>query len=414
MKLNKEIREEMKKRVFIMGLVGLLCINQLIPATNICVAEAKEKSEMTIGGYSYDEIYPDNSGAGAWNRLSSDEQKYEKAQIKDSIIQKLGTKLLLETIIKNPMISNIRESGNLKEGATQFMEKINAVKKLLQKNDVKNVLINEYLSLEIPAKTINDYSSMHSDDNLYENIMNLLSDEKFVENLDKDIDIYNRVNFLEGLFLSGMVYNILNSDDKIKLYNKSLQLKKQKEKSEVFSYNSDDELIETLLKDDDVIINNIKTMSAKAANPSSVSVFTPNGTQVIAFCYKENTVNSDAYVADFQRRYKLKRKVIGHGYTKNNCHAYTWIGDHRYWLNVVGSFITDGSYRAVAKGKLPQKYQKIRNNAGDHSGIVIGRGSTGNTIIQTKTGGSPIYQSDIEDEFGTTSQYIVYERNSVC
>ena len=98
----------MKKRVFIMGLTGLLCINQLIPATNICVAEAKGKSEITIGGYSYDEIYLDNSDAGAWNTLSSDEQKYEKVQIKDSIIQRLRTRSLLEAIIKNPMISNIR------------------------------------------------------------------------------------------------------------------------------------------------------------------------------------------------------------------------------------------------------------------------------------------------------------------
>lgn len=123
--------------------------------------------------------------------------------------------------------------------------------------------------------------------------------------------------------------------------------------------------------------------------------------------------NSDAYVADFQRRYD-KKKVVGHGYTKNNCHAYTWIGDHRYWLNVVGSFITDGSYRAVAKGNLPQKYQKIINDKGDHSGIVIGRGNTGKAIIETKTGGSPVYQNDIGDEFGSTSEYTVYERNSVC
>ena len=396
-----------------MGLTGLLCINQLIPATNICVAEAKGKSEITIGGYSYDEIYLDNSDAGAWNTLSSDEQKYEKVQIKDSIIQRLRTRSLLEAIIKNPMISNIRESENLKEGATQFMEKLNAGKKLLQESNVGNVLIDEYLSLEIPEKTINDYSSIHSDDNLYENIMKLLSDEEFVENLDKDIDIYNRVNFLEGLLLSDVIYNQLSSNDKIKLYNKSLQLKKQKEKSEVFSYNSDDELIETLLKDEDVIINNIKTTSAKAVNPSTVIVLTPKGNGVKAYCYKENTVNSDAYVADFQRRYD-KKKVVGHGYTKNNCHAYTWIGDHRYWLNVVGSFITDGSYRAVAKGNLPQKYQKIINNKGDHSGIVIGRGNTGKAIIETKTGGSPVYQNDIGDEFGSTSEYTVYERNSVC
>lgn len=162
-----------------------------------------------------------------------------------------------------------------------------------------------------------------------------------------------------------------------------------------------------------MIINNIKTMSAKAVNPSTVIVLTPKGNGVKAYCYKENTVNSDAYVADFQRRYD-KKKVVGHGYTKNNCHAYTWIGDHRYWLNVVGSFNTDGSYRAVAKGNLPQKYQKIINNKGDHSGIVIGRGNTGNAIIETKTGGSPVYQNDIGDEFGSTSEYTVYERNSVC
>lgn len=222
----------MMKIFFITGLTGLLCVTTFLSAANAYAKQ--EKAELTT--YS-----------------ASPEQ---------------DTKALFETVIQDPMRSDLMNTPTLEDGAVQLVDTLDAGKELLQCPDVKSVLMKEYMSLKIPEKTKNDYSPMHSTDGtLDENITKLLSDETFVKNLEKDMDVYYRVNFLEGLFASSRIYPAFSPKDKIKLYNKSLQLKNQKEKSEVYNFVSNDDLIDTLLNDDDLFIHNIRAIG-KAAEPS--------------------------------------------------------------------------------------------------------------------------------------------------
>lgn len=219
-------------------------------------AEAEKESGQEL--FDYEEVYPIDANDKIWKELGTEEMKFEKTQIKPALVEKMDTETLLEAVIRNPMVYTIENAQYLKDGVTEFLNNLSAGEELLEREDVKEEIIKEYLSLQIPEKTLNDYSKMHNSDTSLDSVITeLLKDKEFSENLDKDMEIYYRVHFLEGIILNDEIYNSLSAVEKMKIYNKSLELNKQKEKSEVFSYSPEGFLTDILLSDSDLNMSNI-------------------------------------------------------------------------------------------------------------------------------------------------------------
>ena len=215
--------------------------------------EAEKESGQEL--FDYEEVYPIDANDKIWKKLKTEEKKFKKVQIKPALVKKMDTETLLEAVIRNPMVYTIENAIYPKDGVREFLDNLSAGKKLLEREDVKEEIIKEYLSLQIPEKPLNDYSKMHNSGKSLDSVITeLLEDTEFSENVDKDMEIYHRVHFLEGIILNDEIYDSLSADEKMKIYNKSLELDEQKEKSEVFGYTSEGFFTNTLLDDSDLNI----------------------------------------------------------------------------------------------------------------------------------------------------------------
>lgn len=398
------------------GSAALMCFNQFIFVSNACAAPAPEDyfvemesvGKKRFSSADLDKLYPVNADSSKWEKLVTEEEKFGKTQIASSIAEKMSTGTLLEAVMRSPMLYTVEDADDRKSGAMAFLEKTNAGQELLGRRGAKDAIVKEYLSLEIPEETLNDYSEIDhcSSEEYNSTIMKLLADKEFSENLDQDMDAYYRTHFLEGVLLSDEIYPALSTEEKKKLYDKSLVLNEEKQKSEVFSYGAEESFTEALMADGSLAEKTALLKSAKSVTTKTVYVKTPNGTKVKATQYSDNHVNSSAYVASYQKSNKNKT-VVSPGWSRSNCHAYTWPSDKDVWMNSVGAFITDGSYVKVSAGRPTANGQKVTN--GTHSAIVINCGSQ---RIKTKMGGSPIYECDLKVDF--PGSYQVYKRNNVC
>lgn len=407
----------MKKKLFLVYSVALICFNQFINALNVCASQAvadnpvqmELDSNQKYSSIDMDSLYPIDANSPKWEKLGTEEEKFEKTQIEPAVIKRMDTDTLLEAVLRSPMLYTVENSVDRECGAMTFLDKVNAGKELLERKDVKAAILKEYLSLEIPDKTLNDYSKINncSDEDLYSTIMELLDDEEFSENLDKDIDIYYRIHFLEGAILSDDIYSALSAEEKRDLYHKSLILNAEKQKSEVFSYNEEESFTEALMADDELVENMAIPKIAQNVETTYVYVYTPRGTAVSAIKYSDNHKNSYEYVASYQKDNPTK-KVVAPGYSRSNCHAYTWPGRRDVWMNNEGAFTTDGSYKKVnSGGRATANHQKV-TTAG-HSAVVVDY-TKQNQRIRTKQGGSPVYECDLTVDF--SGKYTIYQQ--VC
>ncbi len=410
----------MRKKLFVVGSAVLMCFNQFIfvsnatasPAVGDYFVDMESAGKQKYSSVELDRLYPIDANSPKWEKLVTEEDKFAKTQIASSIVEKMDTGTLLETVMRSPMLYTVENADDRESGAMAFLKKTNAGQELLERKGAKDAIINEYLSLEIPEETLNDYSELDncSAEDYHDTIMKNLADEEFSKNLDEDIAPYYRIHFLEGALLSDEIYPKLTVEEKKKLYDKSLILNKQKKKSEVFSYCEEASFTQSLMEDVALAGKIFFPMARKGAKVkiTYIKIKTPADSEVTAEKRSNNQVNSSAYVQSFQKD-NPKKTVVHPGWSQNNCHAYTWPGRSDIWLQHPGYFLTDGSYVKEPARRPTANGQKVYDSKDQHSAIVINCGSQ---RVKTKRGGSPIYECDLKVDF--PSGYEVYKRNIVC
>lgn len=208
----------MKKRILMMGLIVLLCMNQFVNVLPVYAAQIERNREVRELFHN-EKIYSVDASDETWKELKTEKIRFEKTQIKPELVNKMDTETLLEAVIDSPMIYTIENSVDRKEGVEEFIDHLNAGKELLERKDSKDKIIKEYLSLQVPKKVWNDYSQIQEGKDLNRILRELLSNQEFSDNLEKDMDIYYRIHFLEGILLSDDIYPLLRTDEKRTLYH---------------------------------------------------------------------------------------------------------------------------------------------------------------------------------------------------
>lgn len=394
-----------------MGLIVLLCVNQFINVLHVYAAQIGINQGLKES-FDYEEIYSIDANDEEWKELKTEEKRFEKTQIKSGIVNKMDTETLLEAVIDSPMIYTIENSIDRKEGVEEFINHLDAGKELLERKDIKEEIIKEYMSLQVPKKLRNDYSKIpkgQEGKELNRILRELLSDQEFSDNLEKDMDIYYRIHFLEGVILSDEIYNLLSADEKRTLYHKSLELNEQKQFSEIFSYHPEESFTNALLDDNDLNKNTILTNSKKAKSKTydTITIYTKNGKEVTAWKFYDNHYNSPEAMSHYQDL-RPEVDVIGQGFTGNNCHAYSWPRRTDIWINKPGPYTSDGSFKKITGNRPTANKQRVINSTSSHSAFVVNY-KTEKIRIQTKDGGSPIYECDLNVDFDSGS-YDIYEK----
>lgn len=282
----------MRKELFVAYSVVLLCFGQFVNVPDACAsqtgadyyAQRESDGRRNFGSADLDGLYPIDANSPEWEELITEEERFEKTQIDSAVIKEMDTDTLLEAALRSPMLYTVEDACDSEIGAMAFLEKMNAGRELLERGDVKDAVVNKYLSLEIPEKTLNDYSEIDnpSDGDLNGAIMRLLEDEEFTKNLDRDIAPYYRTHFLEGIILSDKIYPALSVEDKKKLYDKSLVLNKQKEKSSVFSYCAEDSFTISLMEDSALVERILFPRRKGDVTAKAVDLFAPGEKEVEA------------------------------------------------------------------------------------------------------------------------------------
>jgi hypothetical protein len=116
----------MKKKAIMLCLSTLLCVNQFSTAFGVCAAQIDVVPKVTVRNA--EEIYPIDPNDKEWAKLETEEEKFDKTQINNIVIDQLTSEVLLEVIIKNPMISAIEEQETRKDGVETFVQKTNVGK----------------------------------------------------------------------------------------------------------------------------------------------------------------------------------------------------------------------------------------------------------------------------------------------
>ena len=137
----------MKKKAIMLCLSTLLCVNQFSTAFGVCAAQIDVVPKVTVRNA--EEIYPIDPNDKEWAKLETEEEKFDKTQINNTVIDQLTSEVLLEVIIKNPMISAIEEQETRKDGVETFVQKTNVGKKFLEREDAIDAVIKEYLSANL-------------------------------------------------------------------------------------------------------------------------------------------------------------------------------------------------------------------------------------------------------------------------
>lgn len=187
-----------------------------------------------------------------------------------------------------------------------------------------------------------------------------------------------------------------------------MELNEQKQFSEIFSYHPEESFTKALLRDNDFNKNTILTNRKKANKITPITIYTKNGLEVYAKKHSDNHLNSSAFMANYQKG-RPNVDVIGQGFSGNNCHAYSWPRRTDIWIDDPGPYTKDGSFKKI-KGVRPTA-NKQRILGSGHSAFVVNY-KTQQARIQTKRGGNPIYECDLNVDFDSGSYSIYQEVNT--
>ena len=162
------------------------------------------------------------------------------------------------------------------------------------------------------------------------------------------------------------------------------------------------------MRDNDLNKTTILTNRKKANKITPIKIYTKNGSVVYAEKRSDNHLNSSAFMTNYQKE-RPEVDVIGHGFSGNNCHAYSWPRRTDIWINDPDPYTKDGSFKKI-KGKRPTA-NKQRVMHSNHSAFVVNY-KTQQARIQTKRGGNPVYECDLDADFKGIDYSIYQEVNT--
>lgn len=307
--------------------------------------------------------------------LMSLEDRFKKCNISQESISGLPTEDLIKLFIDYPLNYLILVYNNPQDAVSIVVDNSEIHKELLRRDNTADIILQFYKESEIDLKNI-----------------------KRVGDSYKRIP-YSATLFLEYFLASKHATQILsNSIEEIReILNTKYQ--ERLERSDLFSYNS----IQPLLEIDESLSrmshDNSATISRSGAFLGYTTIYTPLNHQALeGNVYDELSGDEIAYIdaviaSEYSNAYMISSSSV-----KYNCHSYAWHNQsisNTVWLNRINS---SGVFQ-LQKYWINDLYCEYENLSGsdivyyadgDHSGVI-----QNNNLIVSKWGRGPLMRHNI-------------------
>jgi hypothetical protein len=154
-------------------------ILSIIPLTLIACAKQVPDSNVT-DAYNF----PVKPGTEAWQALTTHDKMTKACQIPESILQKMSTAGLVETVLNYPLLGDMKAYNSIQQGFDAVAVQFNGLPELLNRKDAGTELLARYRTVE-PAAIKDDWTLLQK--GLYaasiENIEILLAQDVILDNL---------------------------------------------------------------------------------------------------------------------------------------------------------------------------------------------------------------------------------------
>ena len=140
------------KKIFSFLFVILLSLNLSITS----FAAALPEEGYTIN-FPYE--YPVSPGDPEWYNFTNNDDMVAACQIPDTILCKMTTEALLESVLNYPMQIDIFMHGSLNKGLLAVSEYFNGLAELLNRRDLQNVLETKLSTEQLDEHNSTDYES---------------------------------------------------------------------------------------------------------------------------------------------------------------------------------------------------------------------------------------------------------------
>ncbi len=297
----------------------------------ICFAYGEgEVSEQV--GLTYDDtgwlvngeiVYPVTPEDEQWEDLFLESEREAACRIPDDIISKLDTYTLLKAALDYPMFGTLYIYGDEQTGFKMLLQKCNALKELMERDDCLEVAKQFYSDYSVPQKAELNYSEAVKEESYAEDMNALINDLEMRAKVRTDARAIYMCDLLE-LILAGKS-NELTDDECEEVFEIVLEKIKEKGSSEVFSNAGGSLFVAEMEK------NSASVYSAVEKDDNGTYIWTnirtPSGKTTIKV--KEYTYARTCDVAQYASEISELpgAQVITSASITFNCHSYAWLSD---------------------------------------------------------------------------------------
>ncbi len=274
---------------------------------------------------------------------SQEWKNYEPLELKNMLnipmenAQAMDTETLLNAVLDYPFLGDIYAFNDSIKAIDFLSEQFNGLKVLLDRNDLKDKLFEDYTN----------------------------SSEKIIKD-NKKIDSKDRFKqkYRESLFSHPKVFNKLSKEEKETIISKSKDVADKinttpvtTEAPATFGLEAASDSV-TITEAGDVI--------------KYGTVYTPLLSKVEVFEREDMTSDDKASLDSYMASRYPNATKLGSATYKYNCHSYAWYSastSNRWWMNDPSQYMNDGSYSEYTSPASGQKiYYPVPDN--EHSGII--------------------------------------------
>ena len=294
----------------------------------------------------------------------------------------------------------------------------NILKEILSRKDGAEELLNAYCTLEISKESALPDDVLEYECTNEDYIRELVKDDEYSAMIEEDYNNVIQDVLLETALAQDEIIDEL-SEKEISILNEEVADKVEcKLDSELYSaytftfYEVADEEGTIEQFEDIEIVSDDSASTTVKGNDTYAYVRTPRGSKVEVVKRTFNAAETKAAYNYTVNRYP-KAIICADATTNYNCHSYAWYNQattNKYWMNIPGKYMTDGSYKKVG-AKPTATNQKVCyiqyqfDNPYIHSGIV--KKISGNIItIHSKWGAGPLVRHPVGySPYGGTPTY---------
>lgn len=318
-------------------------------------------------------VYPVTQLDAEWSSFYLTSERVDACQIPQYIIESMTTSQLLQAVIDYPMYATLYMYDDMQTGYKKLLEYCNALKALLERENCRETVIENYIRYAIPEKRARDWSSIFDVNNPEKGFDTITQNDELYSDVVKDAMTVYAMDMMELILaeFSSEECNMSRIEEKEIIdvvVNKSID----KNNSELYEENNPYTYFDIACD----VINNNPSASVMSVSSNMVMLKSPGGEPFwVEKCDKYTNGTSIDWVS-YVKSIPGAKWVASTDYPFN-CHSYAWLSkrypsNYKYYVlaKVPSALYDDPKYTKYNNSPVADGDIAFWNNS-QHSGIVV-------------------------------------------